>query len=497
MLKKDYSQYKWEILFISSIVLFMVGYGLLFNQILINDDSLPRVYIGRTYAQGSGRPLGVFLTNTLVYGINNPIVTSILTWFTLLISSIYTIKLFDIKHLRTMLAIAASYYTFPLFGIYWRFGTDMWLYTLVCAVSIYAMYNILKNDRPWLGVISIVLSLAIYQGEIGILAMLFSAYYIEQIINEDFVQKELFKTIGLVALSFLTYYLLLKGITSLSTLDMNSYKGADEIGIKQIFSNLSLNISNSYKTYFRFITGNLTYFDYFHTPIIWIFINLILPVYILISLLYLRVKNLTSQIWLMILFVTIPIAMNLQQLVTSDYMTRTYFGSLILIIYLVIIIFEKLQLNEMVSITIVGIIIFMNLNSLNSIELAALKLQEENLKVGNQILMDLRAFPGYQTGAEVATCGNFVDNDNYNYPRIYPYVFGHETFTDMHGVTYNFFMTYPNDNQYGITLSTRLFEYLGEEVNMVYNDCDSSQPSFPEDGYIYEDNNVININFGS
>ncbi len=173
------------------------------------------------------------------------------------------------------------------------------------------------------------------------------------------------------------------------------------------------------------------------------------------------------------------------------------FGNLILIIYIVVIWLERLKFNSKGAIAIVVIALSMNLNSLNSIELASLSLQEENTKIGNQILLDLRSFPGYGTNSEVAICGSLSENDNYNFPRVYPYVFNHETFTEMDGVTYNFFMTYDNENEYGIRLSTQLFMYLGESVNIVYNQCNDSKPSFPETGYMYLDNDIITINMGS
>lgn len=497
MLEKNYSKYKWEILIVASILLFIVSYGLVFGSIIINDDSLPRIYYGRSYTKGLGRPLGTFLTNTIAYGNNNPIFTSIITWMTLLVSSIYTIKIFDIKRMRTMFAVTAAYYTFPIFGVYWRFGTDMWLYTLTCAMSIYGMYLLLKENKKVYPILLIIGSLAIYQAEIGIITMIFSIYFIEQIFRKKFDINHLLYVFGIIVISMVIYFAMISIAGSLISTDLSSYKSADSIGFRSIISDFIPNMINSYYVYFVYIIGKLTYFDYFHIPIFWLLFNLIPLIYFLEKVIITKFNSKLEFIVLLILIFTLPVSMNSQQMITSDFMTRSMFGNLILTIYIVVILLERLKFNGKGAIAIVVIALSMNLNSLNSIELASLSLQEENTKIGNQILLDLRSFPGYGTNSEVAICGRLSENDNYNFPRVYPYVFNHETFTEMDGVTYNFFMTYDNENEYGIRLSTQLFMYLGESVNIVYNQCNDSKPSFPEEGYMYLDNDIITINMGS
>ncbi len=494
---KDYSKHKWEIIFCFSIVFFFVCYGLVFNKIIINEDSLMRIYDGRS-PSGMGRDLGVILTNTVGFSHYNPIVTSIISWLALLISSVYTIKLFDIKRLRTMIATTAIFYSYPVFAIYWRFGTDMWLYTLSTALVIYGIYTFIKKEQSSVfGVISIIAALFIYQAPVSILTSLFSIFYLEQIISNKFNFKSMLKTLGLIAFSIILYYVLMKGLYVLLDVNLVHYKGANQIGFNSIIKNLKTNIIDSYVVYAAFVTGKLSYFDYYHLPLIILTFNMSLVIYLMSAFPRLS-KSIIVRGTFIILAVTIPISMNTQQIITNDFMVRSFYGGVVVLIYCMQILLERLPNIKRLNEVLVIVIIFMNINAITTEQLMQINLQHENITIAENVLSDLRKFEAYSTDTPVKACGSISENENYNFHNEYPFIFTVDTISNIPGPSYNYFMEYSSTDEYGAQLLEYLLKYIGEDINLVYdNECNDDAPSMPEEGYIYESNGIININFGS
>ncbi len=496
-MQKDYSKYKWEITGIFSIVMFLICYGLVFNQTTFNGDAIPRITAGRDYI-GNGRFLGVFLTNTIGMGVYNPIINSILTAVSMYLISIYTIKIFEVKNLKTMLLLTAGIYTFPIFGTYWRYGSDMWLYAFATFLAFASLYYLVsQKPKVLISIALLVLSLSIYQVMISVMTMLLVCYFIDQISKDNYDLKVIFKVIMYILVSGLIYIVMFKGLLYITGSTVTSYKGADEIGILSILENLIPNIISLYKNYILYISSKVPYFDWSHITLIWIVFNLVIYIYG-IQFITEKKNSLENKILIIIFMLLIPISFNSQYLITSDYLTRTIFGALPLILYIIIILSERIMEIPKLTTGLICIVLFFNINSLLAIETSDLKMMYLNNQITTNIITDIQAYPNYNSTSKLAVCGSIQYNDMYNY-RIgeYPFLSHNETYLNLNGPSFEIFSKYEDAPEYELVLTNAIFNYYGFYGNFVNNECDEDAPEYPKDGYIYEKNGIININYGT
>ena len=110
-----------------------------------------------------------------------------------------------------------------------------------------------------------------------------------------------------------------------------SYKGADSFGIKT-FLNIGSSIINSYKDFFSFLFDDNIIFNTFYKRNILNFIIVILSIYLLF-------KNYKKQnnIYLILLVIAFPIAINILDLIAMDTRITLMTGSSLLIFYLFVI----------------------------------------------------------------------------------------------------------------------------------------------------------------
>lgn len=167
---KSYFKEKENITYIfTSIVIFLICYGLVFNKYIINHDSLARIqgYIG---GLSSGRFMRPILNKYLSFATYNPMNNSMLLYIFLLLSSITILKLFNIKRLLNKIIITFAIFSFPSFGFFWMYGNDMWIYSFGFFFSILTVYFVVKNKIKdyLLATICLIISLGTYQAMLSV-----------------------------------------------------------------------------------------------------------------------------------------------------------------------------------------------------------------------------------------------------------------------------------------------------------------------------------------
>ncbi len=491
--KRDYSKYKPEIFFLAAIISFVICYGLVFNMTVYNGDSLIQLTEPRQYL-GNGRFLGRLLIKVVGHGTYNPIITSIITFITMFITSLMLMDLFAAKRMRTELFIIFAVFSFPISAVYWQYGHDMWLYSLAITLSICGMYFALIKEKYSYSIISFVLALSIYQISISVATVIFSSFFILRCLNNEVDIKKMLKVIFTVFLSALIYYLIFKIGMHLTGMEITTYKGANEIGIKTIISDLPANILGCYKYFIVYISGNVPYFDYFHLKPLWVMFNLM---YLIPSLYCVSTKNtMKNKLVTILLLVTLPIAFNSQLLITSDYTTRTIFGALPFTVFIIVIILEYLPTIKFFNVFFVTIILLFNLNSTLAIEQSDIQRMTSNEQFVGSVILDLQRYPTFTKDSQIGICGTLYENNNLNKSIDYPYVFGEENYITEAGPAVDIFQDYDQE-EIGQTLNQKAFEYYGLAVSVVPTECDEDAPQYPEEGYIYEYKDIININYSS
>ncbi|WOO89989.1 glucosyltransferase domain-containing protein [Mollicutes bacterium LVI A0078] len=493
-MKKDYSKYKWELIIFFSILMFIVSYGLIFNQTIANDDGITRIANGRVY-NGNGRFLGVFLTNTIGYGVYNPIITSIFSYCSMLIITITSIKLFEVRRLRTMFAITALVYTYPTFEIYYRFGVDMWLYTLGTALSLLAMYYILKPDKQtYMGILFGAAALAIYQALISVMTIVFTLYYLKKLSKKEVDIKEGLLSLLYLVAAGLVYLVVFKLLLLITGMTVTNYKGASDLSVMSILSGLPANLSIVYRQYINLLLSRLNYYDWAQIPVIW-------AIFIVTPMLYFykfvtsnRISN-KNKALIVVLILTIPISLFSHVIITSDGSDRTYLAMIFYFIMSAIIFLEHKGKYENIALIIVGLAIFFNLNTILAMETIDLKHMENNRLVTETVITDLQRYDGYDATSKLSVCGHLGYNSNLNYANGYPYVFENRNYLNIQGPSYLVFAKYDDSLEYTKNMTSSMYGLYGLGNEFVNNECDQDAPEYPKEGYIYEKNGIININY--
>lgn len=127
-MKKKFDNYFNETpkltLLVMCFIIFMFTYGLVFNQMTFNHDSVARTFSGLWY-QANGRFLREPITDLLAFGTYNPIINSFYLFASFYATTIIQSKLFDVKSLFTKVLLFAANVTYPVFAIYWGYDNDM------------------------------------------------------------------------------------------------------------------------------------------------------------------------------------------------------------------------------------------------------------------------------------------------------------------------------------------------------------------------------------
>ena len=106
-------------------------------------------------------------------------------------------------------------------------------------------------------IIATIATCSLYQAYLGLILGLYALYIITN--KKDINIRTILKTILIIGISVIMYYLILKGILLINGIKLASYKGANSLGIETI-KHIPKSIINTYKDIANFLFGNRIYY---------------------------------------------------------------------------------------------------------------------------------------------------------------------------------------------------------------------------------------------
>ncbi len=477
----------------ASICMFMLAYGLVFNDYIYNHDSVYRIQEG-IQSLSSGRFARNWLNQLLSFGTYSPINASFLTYVFMTFGAYILCKLFAVKSLFKQIVLSSVIYCYPIFAFFWTYGNDIWQYSLAFSLSILAIYLVVKNS--WLSrlqaVFIIVLLLGIYQSFLATLTATFLMYYLIAIVEQRQVLiKDVIINFLTLIIATIVYYLFLQVLIALSDQTMTTYKGADSIGLKSIILNIPLSLQLAYQDFLNFILAKGDFFGtFFSRPVLNIVLLSSYP-----ALIYKMIKEkrmLKDILMVVIIIILIPIFISSNIFILGEVLSYSSFGYVILIFIAIYCLLNYFNYKSLALIPI-GIYIYLSFFLVNNMLFFEQAQTQVNEQIGTQMLTDIQAYPGYTKDMQVNICGSFGQNENVQFSSPTKYQLTHKRFKP--GANRSIFTgVRPEKMKY-------LFDQLGYQININEQACVSQNDlttikDYPEPGYIQIEDKQMYVNIG-
>ncbi len=486
---KILNKLKEKEIIILAIVTYILTYGMVFNQVIINNDSIRRI----SGIEPSRLPSGRFVTDiyyNLVHGgIISPVISFFLGGVFLIVGTYFLNKTLNINKKYQQILIYFLVITYPIFNFFYAYGPDFDLYCLAFLTSILSVYFLIKKEKLniLISMFFIIITLGIYQAFLVIITgLLFLVNIIRYIEKKEFNIKEFFFEVIIVCIGMILYYITLNIILLITNTNLTSYRGADSLSIIDIIKNIPQNILYSYKELIEILTKNSLLFNTNYDHII---INLFFWLFLVIVLLSFILKNFKKDIFLFVLLLImfVPSLYSINFIVQGfyDYIMFGYLIYLILIVYLI----DKVKVKN-ILVCVMLVFVFFNVIKINQYNLETKLLTDSSLNLSSQIANDLFYQEGYTSDSPVVILGELRFNDSIKMTNKKPYNIENRFLYD----------TLPGFNK-GLKVY-QLIEAQGYSINydsnITYDKEKFKQaPSYPKKGYIYEENGSYIIKLGN
>lgn len=480
-MKNKLNSLKDKELILAAIILYFITYGIAFNSLILNNDSIRRV-IG---VEGSRLPSGRFVTdvyNHFVHnGISAPLISFFIAGIALIAGAYFIIKIIKFKKNYQKLFIYGLVITYPIIAFFTAYGSDFDLYCIAFFTGVLSIYFLFIDRKVVASLVCIIITLGIYQAFLVIITgLFFLKYLVEFFEKQELNLVDIFKNLLIICIGLVLYEVVLNVILFALNVDMTSYRGADSLSIIQIFQFLPINILKSFYNFFSIITCDSllfnTDFDYLIINIGFILIVVIRSILILSKKSCLKDK----MIFVLMLFLFIPSLYSVNFIVQGFY-DYIMFGYLVFLIFVVYLIDLKKEYIKYLYIILIGLYIFFNVSKINQYHLETKILTETALSESLEIANDLYSQESYASDSKVLIEGNLKNNNSIAMYNKKPFDIQNE-FLDG---------TLPGFKS-GLKVS-QLIEGQGLEINYDPNitydkETFDSAPEFPKEGYIYEEN---------
>ena len=342
--------------FLVVMIVGLITHCYLYTNNVIAPDALGigTYYISGDWEQSLGR-WGIQLFDFFRGGIVNEILIVVISLFFLALSAIMIIKLFNVKSKISVALISVLLATAPQFASTFLFTYCADAYCFAILASTFSVYFLRKETKKVvnyiLTVIFIIFTLSIYQAYICVIASLYIALLILDLLEnkdgKEVLKSAIYQAIAIV-LGMILYFVITKVILKLQGLDFASYGGANEVSI----TNFRISsIVETYKTFFHYFFGNsVLYNSYWKRDII----NLLIFATGIISLVNVIIKNKISKnklniFLLIVLGILFPIAISSIEIITPERKVNLVTGGAALLIVYVLFIkaYELLKENNL------------------------------------------------------------------------------------------------------------------------------------------------------
>lgn len=484
-----------------SYIVYSMTYGLAYNNVIYNHDSVSRIYV--TDAVGihlqSGRPMRDIFEIFPAIGTMSSALMYLLTFIMIFLNIFILVKLFDLKDNISRYLVAITCITFPITAIYWGYGNDVWIYSFALAIASLSTY-LAAREKYKTVVIAMIVFLATYQAMLSYAVTLYLMYEMYQMCTAKGNLKRFVKGMIAMVIGAIAYYVLIKILIVVTGETMTTYLNADSIGVKSILENLPLTIKFAYKKFFILISG---YQPYLMTGIISkVFVGFIVLVLLLLPLLYPKLKIKKNLVLYFASLVLLPIFLQASTIVTNISLYRSEFGMLAFFIFVIIIGYSynhepNFKFIRYITLVLIILFAYTNYYAVNEMFTKIIKKNDINENIAATMYMDLQKTTNFTSDDPIAMCGNFSLNDNISWAENdTDYLMNDYLFTAEPNVYWDNLSPGAEIDRYKLEIES-IFRTAGYNVSVVDGKCDTDTEYYPKDGYINQrPDGVYEINIG-
>ena len=484
-MKKILNKNTYLILGITFILLFLVHLPLMTKNIVTAD-----VLLNNNYYNGYGWELslgrfGLYIVGILKSFISIQHLELIISYLIISIITYLLIDLFEVKDKLNKFLIIGIMVLSPIISSTLLFSYCSVPYLLSFLLGILSIYIFNKLDnkilRIIIPIILIIISLSMYQAYLSLTVTIFVLYELKLIFDHKINLKDSLIYIGIILISIIIYFVLMKLTQLVFSVDMATYSNANKIGFNLITS-IPSKIIDSYKlTYQFFFTDTFMKNEYLHNNLI----NLLLIIVFIISIIKNIIKNnlnIKETFLVGIIIILLPIFLNSVIFVISDTKLQLLMATsyLLLPIYL----FSILD-SKYIKITTLVITLLLFRNYTIQVN-ATYKTLENTFNTYNTIITSAASKYINEPDLHYVIIGKYNTNNlKDNYSKLnYGYISDEALFWDEYNLRKLGFERFSND-YLGLDL-----KYATEEE---YNEIKNNK----NDMFIYSYNNVVIINFNN
>ena len=310
-------------------------------------------YKAGTWEVSLGR-WGILLVDRLKNGFVSPVISTIISIFIMSVVAMIIVMLFGMKKKGTVILSSIAIVSMPAFSdvlTYWYCSDSYSLAMLFSVLAVYIIYKIKPKIKSWkgylFGALALVIQMGLYQSFIGITTTLSLFIIIIEILKNERSFKEIIKLfkdfIIMGILGAVIYYGISEIALSIFRVSIADYRGASNVSVMSILTNLPSSIKNTYNNFIEYYFGNgIIHNDYWNRQ----FMNLFLMWLIVGGSIYIIIKNKVYKdrlniVFLLICFCILPICLDIIQIIV----TKTDVELMILPAYIVPIIFTIYIIN--------------------------------------------------------------------------------------------------------------------------------------------------------
>ncbi|HIU11412.1 MAG TPA: glucosyltransferase domain-containing protein [Candidatus Onthocola stercorigallinarum] len=298
-------------------------------------------YIANVWDLSLGR-WGLYYADHLRFGLSSSVVSTILALIYLSFSAILIIDLLKIKgkvskFLTAGLLVTAPFLFETLFSSFC--SSEYLLAFLLSVIAVYIVYNSKKYViSTTIASLLLAISLGLYQAYIGVASALCVFIPVIYLLRNEYDKKYVFKkflqslVMGILAIVF--YVIILNIILALWNVSLESYSGANEIGLKN-FLMLPELIINAYRSFYQyFFTDVIMKNDIYNREWVHLILSLLTAISIILILFQNKKLNWQSRLFIIFCLLISPIAVCLVELIAPERDISLLMAAPLMIVYI-------------------------------------------------------------------------------------------------------------------------------------------------------------------
>lgn len=349
------------LILITTIITCLIIHMPLYTKNILTADILLNNYYYSSYSWeiSLGR-FGLYIVGILKSFLIIPHIELIISIIILSLVNILIIDIFKIKNKIFQIITCILISVCPTISSIFLFNYCSVAYMISLFFSIFSLYYLIKGNNKYLKyiipIISIIISMSMYQAFISTSLTLLLLYNIYNILNNNFNLKDFFKNIFIIGLGIIIYYLLMKLSLIVFNVNLSNYSGANSFSIENII-NIPNMIIKTYTTFYELLFTNKILNNtilYNHL------INISIIIITIISIIIDIIKNklsLKNILLLIISIVAIPIFTNfILLIIPNTKMQLLMASSYILLIPFII---SELQNKEIIKYILIALLILL------------------------------------------------------------------------------------------------------------------------------------------